>query len=104
MLIACGSQANLARQSVNNHCSNLLAPPKSIADKEDLINFKGLSYVLTERYIWSQSHIITLSDCVSALVCSQKWSDYAIECNKQRSFLRELILGRSSCDVIKPEC
>lgn len=103
-ITACGSQANLVREEVNSSCYDLTPPPKSIGNKSDLIQYKGLSYILTERYAWSQSHIITLSGCIQALSCSQKWSDYRNECNKQRSFVREFILGRSKCDLPEPNC
>lgn len=103
-LTACVSQANLARNTVNNQCNNLIAPPKSIGDKDDLIAYKGMSYILTERYVWSQSHIITLSGCVKALACSQEWSDYKHGCDAQRSLVREFVLGRSKCDLVEPSC
>lgn len=102
--IACGSQTNRVRQEVNNLCADLGQPIQAQAYERDLMEYKGKSYVLVERYLWSQTHGKTLSGCIGALQCNLRWSDWQHECDKQRSFFRELILGRSSCDIEKPNC
>ena len=103
-LTACVSQGNHARQEVNSICSQLEIPSLAIAYEKDIMTYRGNSYVLAERYIWSQTHSKTLSQCVTALSCSLQWSDYQHECDMQRSFWREAILGRSKCDAVKPSC
>ena len=102
--IACASQVNLAREQVNSLCADLGQPTKAQAYDRDVIQYRGASYILTERYLWSQTHAKTLSGCIGALTCNLKWSDWQHECDKQRSFFRELILGRSSCNVERPNC
>lgn len=102
--IACVSQVNRARETVNNLCADLGQPIQAQAYERDLLEYKGKSYVLVERYLWSQTHAKDLTACIGALSCNLRWSDWQNECNKQRSFFRELILGRSSCDIEKPNC
>lgn len=104
MQIACGSIANPVRQKVNNSCADLSAPMESIVRESDKIKYQGKLYLLADRYKYSQTHIKTLSECIIDLACLQEVSDYEFECNKQRSLLREILWGNSSCDLKPPIC
>jgi len=104
IVFACQSQANLARSLVNESCSNLGIPNEIIVGKGERITAKGIAYILEDRYLYSLSYSAKLSECITAYTCSQKWSDYQNECNKQRSLFWEAIWGKSSCNAVKPTC
>lgn len=93
-----------ARIEVNTQCSNLGIPADLIVQNSEKLEFKGKKYVYEIRYINSIRYSKQLSGCIDAFVCSQKWSDYKIECNKQRSFMREFFLGYSKCNLTEPDC
>ena len=103
-VIVCSSPANHARQTVNEVCASLDSPNSSISSGKDVMVFRSVQYVLAERYVASQSQLKQMSGCITALKCALDWADWQHSCDRQRSFFKEFIFGRSSCDLGKPSC
>lgn len=104
MISACTSQVNHARSLVNAKCSDLGIPDTIRARKEEVILFEGKNYVPLARYTHSISYSKKLAGCITAFECSQKQSDRLHECDKQRSFVKEFVFGKSHCRLPEVEC
>lgn len=104
IFVGCQTQTNLARSLVNSKCADLGIPNEIIVRNSEKLSFEGRDFVLKLRYNYSISYSKKLAGCITAYQCSQKQSDRLHECNKQRSFFRELVFGNDSCDLPEIDC